>query len=128
VIQRTPTLFRPPHGQVTGALLRTAADLGMTTVLWSVDRVVPGTGTPAAVRNAMSATIQAGDIVCLHDGLGHSGYRPLSAAAGALRRRREVEIAALPGVLSALRDRGLHVGSVGDLQMLMHAAHPNAAG
>jgi peptidoglycan-N-acetylglucosamine deacetylase len=128
VIQRTPTLFRPPHGQVTGALLRTAAELGMTTVLWSVDRLVPGIGTPAAVGDAMSTTIQAGDIVCLHDGLGHSGYRPRSAAAGALRRRREVEIAALAAVFSALRSRGLHVGSVGDLQMVMLATHPNAAG
>lgn len=122
VIQRRATLLRPPHGQVTGALLRTAAELGLTTVLWSVDRLVPGVGTSAAVRRAMSTTIQAGDIVCLHDGLGHAGYRPRSAAAAALRQRREVEIAALPGVLSALAARGLRVGSVGDLQAAMRSA------
>lgn len=116
VIQRQVTLLRPPHGQVTGALLRTAAELGLTTLMWSVDRLVPGVGTSAAVRHAMSTAIQGGDIVCLHDGLGHAGYRPRSAAAAALRRRREVEIAALPGVLDALAARGLRVGSVGDLQ------------
>ena len=124
VIQRQATLFRPPHGQVTGALLRTAAELDLTTVLWSVDRLVPGVGTRAAVGKAMSSAINAGDIVCLHDGLGHAGYHPSSAAARHLRQRREVEIAALPDVIARLTARGLRLGSVGDLQQARLTAPP----
>ena len=124
VIQRSATLFRPPHGQVTGALLRTVAELDLTTVLWSVDRLVPGVGTSAKVAEAMSSAIGGGDIVCLHDGLGHAGYHPSSPTARQLRQRREVEIAALPDVIARLTDRGLRLGSVGDLQQKATLAAP----
>jgi hypothetical protein len=81
-----------------------------------VDRLVPDVGTPAAVRTAMTSTITGGDIVCLHDGLGHAGTRPHSAEAQLLRARRRVEVAALGDVLDSLAGRGLLVGSVGDLR------------
>jgi peptidoglycan/xylan/chitin deacetylase (PgdA/CDA1 family) len=109
------TVFRPPRGELPGVALQTAVRLGYDVVMWSLSRGVAGIGTPQAVADHVVSTAQPGDILALHDGLGHATFKPRSAEARLLTARRDVEIAALPAMLAGLRARGLRVVTVSEL-------------
>ena len=81
-----PKWFRPPYGYRNPWVVKTAAQLGMRTAMWSV---IPGDWKPRAVEKLI-AKIQpiaaharkntgsldaTGDVLCLHDG----GHRALNA-------------------------------------------------
>lgn len=51
----------------------------------------------------------------LHDGIGRGTFKQDGEVAARLRRRRTVELDALPAILERLRARGLRLGTVSDL-------------
>jgi peptidoglycan/xylan/chitin deacetylase (PgdA/CDA1 family) len=109
IIQRPLVGFRPPRGELTGFAVLVAAELGYDVFLWSVVRGPGGTATSQAVQDYLSATVQPGDIVDLHDGLGRGTFDPTASFARSLAARREVEIEALPGALGRIADRSLQL-------------------
>jgi len=83
---RAPLWFRPPYGMRNPWVVKTAALLGMKTVMWTL---IPGDWTPqppeklignlepiaAHARQNIASSHAAGDVLCLHDG----GHRALNA-------------------------------------------------
>ena len=114
-VQAPVTVFRPPRGELTGASVRVAAELGLDVVMWSLTRDVAGVGSVDDVVASLTGRAEAGDVIGLHDGLGHAGFRPGSAMARLLQRRRDIELRALPHVLARFAERGLHGVSVRQL-------------
>ena len=65
---REPTLFRPPYGHVGGAAILAAAELGMSTVLWSAQlRERDYVHRPAGIVDDIAASVHPGAIVLGHD-------------------------------------------------------------
>lgn len=94
-----PCLFRPPGGVLSAGVIATAGGLGMTTVNWDVDPADwrnPGSG---AVLSAVVDAVRPGSIVVMHDGGGPRGGT----------------LAALPGIIDALRTRGYRFATVTEL-------------
>jgi peptidoglycan/xylan/chitin deacetylase (PgdA/CDA1 family) len=87
-----PTLFRPPGGSVSQAVVRAAARFGERVVLWSVD---PGDWqrgtTPQQIVKRVLAAVRPGAIIVLHDGGGD----------------RSATVAALPAIIKGVRRQGL---------------------
>lgn len=84
-------LWRPPYGDYTGDIVAQAGSFGLTTIMWNDDPAdwsQPGTAT---IVNRVLANVRPGSIILLHDG-----------PAG-----RSQTLAALPGILAGLRQRGL---------------------
>jgi len=95
----TPCVFRPPYGDYDGSVVRTAASLGLATILWEVDPrdyALPGV---AAIQQRVLAQVRPGSIVLSHDGGGPRGQT----------------LAAYPGIIRALRARGYRFVTVPQL-------------
>lgn len=95
----TPCVFRPPYGDYDGEVLRTAASLGLATILWEVDPsdyTLPGV---SAIEQRVLAQVRPGAIVLSHDGGGP----------------REQTLAAYPYIIRALRARGYRFVTVPEL-------------
>jgi peptidoglycan/xylan/chitin deacetylase (PgdA/CDA1 family) len=107
--------FRPPRGELTGIAARYAAQLGYDVLMWSVSRGVNGIGRPAAVAKHIGSRLSAGAIVGMHDGLGRESLTPKAAQAVYLRRRREVELEALPRILDEGAAKGFAFVTVSEL-------------
>jgi peptidoglycan/xylan/chitin deacetylase (PgdA/CDA1 family) len=92
-----PIWSRPPCGVRTPAYFRAARALGLRTVQWTVAGF-DWKNWPARdiIRHVVSHA-SAGSIILLHDG----------DSAG--RRDRSETVAAIPGIVHGLRDRGLHI-------------------
>jgi peptidoglycan/xylan/chitin deacetylase (PgdA/CDA1 family) len=87
-----PTLFRPPGGSYSDAVVQDARAQGMRVVLWSVDPQDWRSGLkPKQVARAVLSHVEAGSIVLLHDGGGDAAHT----------------IAALPAIIRGIRKRGL---------------------
>lgn len=116
-ITQSPLRFlRPPKGDLNGAALQMAAELGYDVLLWSVTRgTEPGAGTVAGVTAAVVDNIRGGDVVSLHDGIGRGTFSPNRPFAQALWARRDVEVRALPRILAGVRARDLTVTTAADL-------------
>ncbi|MEU2350108.1 polysaccharide deacetylase family protein [Modestobacter sp. NPDC049651] len=115
LLGRPFTSFRPPRGELTGYALRIAAELGYDTYIWSVTR---GPGDKKEVREIsdyMGRTVEAGDVLGLHDGIGQGTFHPDAAFARALADRRELEVRALPTALQQIADRGISLISANRL-------------
>ncbi len=110
-----PRWFRPPRGNLTGAAVCAAAELGQDLLLWSIDRGPQGTSTPAAVADHLARVTGPGDVVGLHDGIGRGTFDPDGRLARRLRARRLVELAALPTALRRLQARGVRLVTVSEL-------------
>ena len=94
-----PTLYRLPRGRASGRALRALADLGYTTVNWSID-TRDWTGRSAqAIAAQVLAEAEPGAIVLLHDGGGN----------------RQATVQALGIVLPALQARGYRFVTVSQL-------------
>ena len=102
-----PRFFRPPRGELTGAAVRAAADLGHDILLWSVTRGPAGVGTPAMVAGHLGSAVAPGDVVALHDGIGRGTFDAGGRGSGLLRARRSVEVEALPAAIEKLLARNL---------------------
>jgi len=85
-----PSLFRPPGGDWSPAVVAAASRRRLRTVLWSVDPTdwQPGT-TADQIASRVLAGVRPGAIVLLHDGGGD----------------RAATVAALPRIISGLRER-----------------------
>jgi peptidoglycan/xylan/chitin deacetylase (PgdA/CDA1 family) len=97
-----PRLYRPPWGIVNAAALRTAARLGLVTVLWSIQPEGLRPREPEAQLRHLAARLRGGAIVDLHDAPGLPG-----APARLLRM--------LPALLDLLEARGYRTVTVGEL-------------
>lgn len=85
-----PHLFRPPYGVYDEATLKLLRRQGMLMVLWTVetdDYELPG---PEAIEQRVLEAVHPGAIVLMHDGGGD----------------RSETVAALPGIIRSLRERG----------------------
>ncbi|MGR7027808.1 polysaccharide deacetylase family protein [Geodermatophilus sp. URMC 62] len=107
LLGRPFTSFRPPRGELTGYALRVAAELGYDTFIWSVTRGPGDKKEVAEIEDYMGQTVQAGDVLGLHDGIGRGTFDPQAAFAVALAERRELEVRALPSALRQIADRGI---------------------
>ena len=95
----TPCLFRPPYGSSGTDLVRRTRAQGMTSVLWSVDPLdwrQPGT---RAIVSRVASGAGPGAIILSHDGGGARGQT----------------LAALPGIVKALRRKGYRFVTVNEL-------------
>ena len=100
-----PRLYRPPHGVFTLTGLRLIRGLGLEPLLWSKwGRDWERGATASTITHHATSGIRAGDVVLLHDA-DHYGA-PGSWCATAQ---------ALPRILRELRNRGLPVGSYGEI-------------
>lgn len=106
--------FRPPRGRLTEAALRLVAKHGHDIVLWSVTRGALAERAPRRIADHMVGSIDRGDIILLHDGIGRGTFDG-GALAEELTGRRESEVEALPEVLERTLARGIHLGTVSDL-------------
>ncbi len=93
-----PTLFRPPYGNLRGAVLLAAARHRYGAILWT-DMVQHAASTPAADTARLLAHAAPGQILLAHDGRGDR--------AGILER--------LPALLHGLRGDGFELTTVSDL-------------
>lgn len=68
VMRRAPALFRPPYGHLAGSTVLAAAELGLTSVLWSAqmheDRFVEH---PDGIVGDIRAQARPGAIILAHD-------------------------------------------------------------
>lgn len=62
-----PTLFRPPGGLTGGAVKETAAELGLSLILWSVDPQDWACRSSETVAQRIVSAVRDGDIILLHD-------------------------------------------------------------
>jgi peptidoglycan/xylan/chitin deacetylase (PgdA/CDA1 family) len=94
-----PCLFRAPYGATSASLIGVAHGLGFTTIQWDVDPQdwsLPGSG---AIASRVLGHVQNGSIVLMHDGGGP----------------RSQTLAALPGIIDALKARGYGFETVTEL-------------
>ena len=94
-----PMLFRPPYGSCTPDIVAWLAGLYVTVVLSDVDPfdwALPG---PTEIARIVLARAKPGSILLLHDGGGD----------------RSQTVAALPGVIEGLLDRGLRFVPVDEM-------------
>src|SRR5207248_657457 len=95
-----PRYCRPPHGSYTLATPPALRALGLTPVHWSIEAHDWRPGfTPERVRERVLAAMEPGAVVVMHD-----------AGRGAGNA-----VAALPGLLDALRSRGYKPVPLGKL-------------
>jgi peptidoglycan/xylan/chitin deacetylase (PgdA/CDA1 family) len=115
LVGRPFTSFRPPRGEITGYALRVAAELGYDTFIWSVTRGPGDARSVTTIGDYLGQTVIAGDVLCLHDGIGRGTFQPHDAFALDLADRREFEVRALPSALAQIADRGITLMSANRL-------------
>jgi len=106
--------FRPPRGEMTGSALRIAAQQGWTVMMWSATRG-DSSSDPNEVARAVGNKVRAGDVIDMHDGIGRDTFYRNLPSAKRLRRRRRVEVAALPKIIERIKARGLKFVTVSEL-------------
>jgi peptidoglycan/xylan/chitin deacetylase (PgdA/CDA1 family) len=94
----TPCLFRPPYGLLDATVESAARRDHLETVLWSLDSNDHKHPSPGTIRSRVLARAQPGSIVLMHDG----GHHPQT-------------VAALPGIIRGLLNRGFHFATVTQL-------------
>jgi peptidoglycan/xylan/chitin deacetylase (PgdA/CDA1 family) len=94
-----PCTFRPPDGVFNAGTVDAARSLGLTTVIWDVDPRDWATPGAEAIKANVVANVKPGSIVVMHDGGGPRGET----------------LAALPGIVAALRHRGYELVTVSEL-------------
>ena len=91
--------IRPPEGQMNETLCRVIGGLGYRIILWDVDTRDWAHTAPAEIARHILDNVQAGDIILMHDFIGHNSPTP----------------EALRLVLPELLSRGYHFVTVGEL-------------
>ncbi|MEU6094973.1 polysaccharide deacetylase family protein [Streptomyces sp. NPDC047079] len=101
---RKPTLFRPPYGVMSTAAHLTARRLGLTPVLWTCwGEDWTARATPQSVHRTVTADLDGGGTILLHDS-------DCTSAPGAWRSA----LGALPRILDTCEERGYGVGRLRD--------------
>ncbi len=90
---------RPPEGQMNDTVRRVAGTLHYRIILWDVDTRDWAHTPPAEITRHILDTVQAGDIILMHDFIGHDSPTP----------------EALRMVIPALLERGYSFVTVGEL-------------
>ncbi|APB34163.1 polysaccharide deacetylase [Gloeomargarita lithophora Alchichica-D10] len=91
-----PQYFRPPYGSFDRTTVRLAAELGLSLVIWDVDTRDWQHRNPQRIIQTVQNQARAGSIVLMHDIYGSTAE-------------------ALPGVIAALRAKGLELVTVAQL-------------
>ncbi len=99
VSEQKPQFIRPPEGQLNETMRRVIGTLDYRIVLWDVDTRDWAHTPPDAICQHILDTVQAGDIILMHDFIGHDSPTP----------------EALRLVIPALLARGYHFVTVGEL-------------
>src|SRR5712691_3847774 len=102
----TPRAFRAPVGTTSRGLVIAARLAGLTTVAWDVDAGDWSSPGADAISEAVLGSVRGGSIVLMHDGRGP----------------REQTLAALPGIVEGLSERGYRL--VTTSEVLLGAARP----
>lgn len=92
----TPTLFRPPYGDISDEVVEALGSHGYATILWNVDPEDWRLKKRSAVEKAVLEATQPGSIILLHD-------------------IHQSTIDAVPGIISKLRKKGYTFVTVPDL-------------
>ncbi|MWV43498.1 polysaccharide deacetylase family protein [Paenibacillus sp. HJL G12] len=87
------TWFAPPSGDFNQQTVRIAHGLGLKTVLWTLDTVDWRNPSPESVVNKISNKVEAGTLILMH---------PTASSSKAL-----------PGMIRAIKKKGLIPGTVG---------------
>ena len=99
-VTETPAHFiRPPEGQMNEAMRRVIGTLDYRIILWDVDTRDWAHTPPSEISRHILDTVQAGDIILMHDFIGHNSPTP----------------EALRMVIPALLERGYRFVTVGEL-------------
>jgi peptidoglycan/xylan/chitin deacetylase (PgdA/CDA1 family) len=91
--------IRPPEGQLSEVMGEVLGDSDYRIILWDVDTRDWAHTPPAEITRHILDTVQAGDIILMHDFIGHDSPTP----------------AALRQVIPALLERGYRFVTVGEL-------------
>ncbi|MGW3361165.1 polysaccharide deacetylase family protein [Streptomyces bungoensis] len=95
-----PTLFRPPYGVMSAAAHVAARRLGLTPVLWTCwGEDWTARATPESVHRTVTADLDGGGTILLHDS-------DCTSAPGAWRSA----LGALPRILDTCEERGHEIG------------------
>ena len=99
-VSDAPVRFiRPPEGQMSDTMRQVIGDLDYRVILWDVDTRDWAHTPPEAICRHILDTVQAGDIILMHDFIGYNSPTP----------------EALRLVIPALLERGYHLVTVGEL-------------
>ncbi|MBQ9992391.1 MAG: polysaccharide deacetylase family protein, partial [Firmicutes bacterium] len=90
------TLFRYPYGAYNDRTNGILKEYGLISVMWSVDTEDWAKDDPQAVIDHVKKYTKDGDIILLHEG-------------------KKVTLAALPGIITTLRDMGFEIVTVSEL-------------
>lgn len=113
-----PRWYRPPRGELTGAAVRLAAELGCDVLLWSYYGDLPGEQQPAEVRRYVVENLRPGAIIDMHDGIGRGTFHRSGDDGKSLLRRRHAELAALDDIINDGLRRGYRFVTAGELVRL----------
>ena len=102
VVADPSILMRPPYGDWGPQLPKTARDLGLVPVLWTLSTHDYDGKSAAEIETLVLDAIGAGDIVLMHDG----------SPVGESRRATADAVSKL---VPALQGRGYHLGTVSDV-------------
>lgn len=97
--ERPVRFIRPPEGEMSETVRQVAGDLRYRVILWDVDTRDWAHTPPDEITRHILDTVQAGDIILMHDFIGYDSPTP-----EALRR-----------VIPALLERGYRFVTVGEL-------------
>lgn len=92
----TARFFRPPYGWFDKRLLKIATELKLETVIWDLLPYDTVADEAPHITERILKYVRGGSIIDLHDG----------------HARSSVIVAALPGLIAALRDRGMQFASL----------------
>lgn len=108
-------VFRPPYGRFNEAAVRLLAKSRRDLIVWSVARGDLAWRDPSQVADHVITSLGPGEIIGLHDGIGRGTFNRSGQNAARLRRRREVELRALPRIIAGAKERDLSFETVSDL-------------
>ena len=100
-----PSLFRPPYGEYNDTVVETAANLGLTSIQWSVDSLDWKELSAGEITRRVTGSIGPGDIVLFHNAALHTpealpgilewllqnGYRPVPVSELLLKGDYEID-------------------------------------
>ena len=74
--ENAPRFIRPPEGEMTATMRQVAGNLDFRIILWDVDTRDWAHTPPDEISRHILDTVQAGDIILMHDFIGHNSPTP----------------------------------------------------
>ncbi len=69
-----PKLFRPPEGAYSESIVKTAKEMGKSTVIWTVDTLDWANAPKDAIVDNVKANVTSGSIILFHDFTGKESH------------------------------------------------------